>query len=294
VTEESSEGSREPATGYLDQEVPPLRVPPRLAYALEAGACLGPPSCASSTRRPDGSEACTRESNDGLTRSGLLGASQVSGEDVDWEDQPNCSESRNFATGNAWVVDQLVEAFTEATSSGVGVSLAIDDVGVLLVEVRFRTHPFPQLRLKFDLVERVLPLSSIEEVQISRNRTSDTGGAWLVRLQVPTQAEGFCFVFDGTDKGQAEAHYLGGCLRVISRRARSANAQVSKVHPSVMNRRAPSLLPHGGNQMLSTLTRAAAGCRQGLHIKTMEFLPTRDDLARDLICGGVSPMQFER
>jgi len=180
----SSSGADDYAGGHAIP--PPLEVPARLCSAVEPGAPLGPPKA-------------------------ILGSSAAS------------SAVADLAAGGAAVqkclkqnrsVQQLLQAFIKAVGSGVGVSLALEGVGVLVVEARLKLHPSPVLELRFNCVERLLPLSHVEDVRIERASHSASGGAWLVRLCL-FDDQAFDFVFDGTQDGQREAYYMGGCLRLL-------------------------------------------------------------------------------
>lgn len=201
--------------------LPPLDVPRRLAYVMEPGAPLGPPrgddECSTAASPSAGgvfercvsARCCEEPSNRVVIEPAPSERQEDNGDDY--------SSSRLLKLP---VVAQLLEIFTSSVSSGVAVALAVDGIGILLIEVRLRV-PQLELRLKFELVERCIPLSTVEGVEVTRHCLNgvDTGsGAWLVRLSV-SQQQTVCFVFDGDQRGQQEAHYMGGCLRLLWKRA---------------------------------------------------------------------------
>jgi len=174
---------------------PPLEVPARLMSAVEPGAPLGPPRA--------GSPITVVESADAAAG----GAAALQG----------LRENRS--------VQQLLQAFTKAVGDGVGVSLALEGIGVLVVEARLVLRPLLVLQLRFNCVERVVPLSQVEDVRVERACSGGSSGAWLVHLGLDDD-QAFDFVFDGTQQGEREAHYMGGCLRLLSEDARAQSMKV--------------------------------------------------------------------
>mmetsp|Transcript_93486 Transcript_93486/g.261488 ORF Transcript_93486/g.261488 Transcript_93486/m.261488 type:complete len:262 (-) Transcript_93486:123-908(-) len=103
-----------------------------------------------------------------------------------------------------------LHAFIKRMQAGVGLSLLMDGVGVLLIEARLLVGADPALVLCFNSVQRHVPLDAVEDVVVERAHSDS--GAWLVRLVLDT-APVWTFLFDGTREGGQEAKYLGGCLR---------------------------------------------------------------------------------
>lgn len=165
---------------------PPLEVPPRFFSTVEPGAPLGAPKAGSPS-------VVTVLSPADLAAGGAAA-------------QTGLKHNRS--------VQQLLQAFIKAVGDGVGVSLALEGVGVLVVEARLNLRPLPMLQLRFNCVERVVPLGRVQDVRVERASPEGSGGAWLVRLCLDDD-QAFDFVFDGTLEGEREAHYMGGCLRLL-------------------------------------------------------------------------------
>mmetsp|Transcript_61066 Transcript_61066/g.171122 ORF Transcript_61066/g.171122 Transcript_61066/m.171122 type:complete len:367 (-) Transcript_61066:114-1214(-) len=127
--------------------------------------------------------------------------------------------------GNA--KQELLTSFVSALRSGVGLSFALDNVGVLIAEARLkwgRVCPCA-LVLRVSGVECSIPLRNLDVTFERPIREDGPCGAWLVRLGSSLGQDGCTFVFDGTLDGQREAQYLCMCLRVLAERATMEEAR---------------------------------------------------------------------
>lgn len=118
------------------------------------------------------------------------------------------------------LVDDALQSFARALGHGFSVSMVLDSIGVLEVQLRMEHQGMPGvLAVQFELTERLIPLSVVHEIGIAQHAAQGgCGGAWMVRVELHS-ALGFSFVFDGTAHGECQAHYFGHCLQMLAKRA---------------------------------------------------------------------------
>lgn len=195
---DDDEASGMPGIDYCDRCLPPpLEVPAGLGSAFDPGALLGPP----------------------LLHQAIPSSSSSSGTLLDGSGSDKSGLRQNQS------VQQLLKAFVDAIRGGVGISLVLEGVGIIVVEARLNQQPTLSLQLRFNCIERVLPLHNIQDVTIERACPNATSSAWLVRLCLVDE-QAFDFVFDGTQDGSREAHYMGSCLRLLVDDAKSMAPEV--------------------------------------------------------------------
>mmetsp|Transcript_120203 Transcript_120203/g.347371 ORF Transcript_120203/g.347371 Transcript_120203/m.347371 type:complete len:252 (-) Transcript_120203:71-826(-) len=107
---------------------------------------------------------------------------------------------------------RVLRAFVQQMQAGVGLSLLLDGVGVLLVEAKLKVGSDPALVLCFNSMKRYVPLDDVEDIVVERAHADS--GAWLVRMVLDATPM-WTFLFDGTKEGRQAAVQLGYGLRLL-------------------------------------------------------------------------------
>jgi len=201
--------------------LPGLEVPVALASLLEPGAPLGPP---------------VREGATAMHQAGSIPNEKDEGdaghlwhvpEEVAVAASPRHLLASEEGSASRGLQEELMNVFLASMKEGVGLSMLFDCLGILVLEVRLLAAPSESLQLIFNGVRRCIPLCDVQEVHVQRAGRGSDSGAWLVDLELIK--EGVCtFVFNGSEEGQRESHYFGGCLRALVYGARNRASEVAR------------------------------------------------------------------
>jgi len=127
-----------------------------------------------------------------------------------------CSVPSGDDPGDAAEAAAALQAFAQMLIDGTGLRLALDGLGMLVVEASL-SEDLSMLTLLFNSVEQRIPLASVRSVHTERG----AGGAqaegkqeatsWQVRLDLEDGQ--FCiFIFDGDKEGRQQAAFFSRCL----------------------------------------------------------------------------------